>query len=63
MFGGIGLKWIAVGLAALVIVSVVSGYFLYQKSLVEGLQETITAQQEQIAGLQLDNEKGRHGRR
>lgn len=57
LFGGGSLKWILAGLAALVIVTAIGGYFLYQKSLVSGLQETITKQQEQIAGLQLDNEK------
>ena len=56
LLGGGGLKWILVGLAALAIVATVGGVIYAYKSHVDGLNETITQQQEQIAGLEIDNQ-------
>ena len=52
-----GIRFIIIALAALFIVTAVGGAIYSAKSYVEGLNEQITAQQEQIAGLEIDKEK------
>ena len=57
LLGGGGLKWILIGLAALVIVTVVAGTIYAYKSHVTELNNQITKQQETIAELTIDNEQ------
>ena len=54
---GIPLKFILIGLAALAIVAAIGGTIVAAKAYVQGLNDTITLQQEQIAGLEIDNVK------
>jgi len=51
------LKYILIGLAALAIISAIGGTILAAKAYVDGLNETITQQQEQIAVLEIDKVK------
>lgn len=51
------IRLILIGLAALAIVSAIGGTIMAAKSYVNGLNETITEQQEQIAGLEIDKAK------
>lgn len=51
------IRLILIGLAVLAIITAVSGTIYAAKSYVDGLNETITQQQEQIAVLKIDNAK------
>lgn len=51
------IKFIIIGLAALFIVAAVGGTIYAVQSHIEGLNEKITEQQEQIAGLEIDKKK------
>jgi len=51
------IKLILIGLAALAIISAIGGTIYAAKSYVDGLNEQITQQQEQIAVLEIDNAK------
>lgn len=51
------IKLILIGLAALAIISTVGGTIYAAKSYVDGLNDQITQQQEQIAVLEIDNAK------
>ena len=52
-----GIRLILIGLAALAIISAVGGTILAAKAHLDGLNEQITQQQEQIAVLEIDNAK------
>lgn len=51
------LRLILIGLAVLAIVTTIGGVIYAAKDYVDGLNEQITQQQEQIAGLEIDNAK------
>ncbi len=51
------IKYIIIGIVVLVITTTVGGTIYAVKSHIEGLGETITEQQEQIAGLEIDKTK------
>jgi len=51
------IRLILIGLAALAIISAVGGTIYAAQAYVTGLNEQITQQQEQIAGLEIDNAK------
>ena len=57
MFGLSTVKLVLIGLAALAIVSAIGGTIFAAKSYLDGLNKQITKQQEQIAGLTIDNKK------
>ncbi len=49
--GSLGTKIVIAGIVAAVITAAVGGFFLYQKSVVSGLQDTIDLQAEEITTL------------
>lgn len=56
-------KWVLLGIAALTISAIVGGFWMYQRSIVTGLEKQVATKQqevdtlkEQVAGLMIDNE-------